>query len=339
VIILAQMYPFHQNLWLPNQHGDVNIDTLESDNSVGINDDSEDTHRDDLFTQDYDDAESEQLFSIESVDDHLADNDDNNDDNNIEEDDDDDDDEDEEAENEEEHLTEADLSKLTNKDLKKKLAARGLLQHGRKKDLIQRILYPVDTDFKSKPKGEKWKNSKAKALLIRLLLDSTSDIHNKSPEEVWESSEWFQKFPMHRFVGNLMNIKETLEVKGKVVKEDILLIEAELAALKLSNMTKRGYPHWHTHAAKKLLADDVMLEQNKAMKPKDFRVTRQEYKEFPLDVFRSHIYQEQRKQRELPLKIAKRNRIAQKKYEQEVEAEAARWHAASRVTAAYTSIC
>ena len=127
-----------------------------------------------------------------------------------------------------------------------------------------------------------------------------------------------------------MSIKEALEAKGKVVEEDIKLIREELAALKLSNMSQRGYPHWHTHAAKKLLAEDVLLGQNGAMKPKEFRTTRNEYKEFPLGVFRSHIYQEQRKQREMPLKIAKRNKLGQKKYEQEVEAEAVRWHAACR---------
>ncbi len=34
-----------------------------------------------------------------------------------------------------------------------------------------------------------------------------------------------------------------------------------------------------------------------------------------------------RKQREMPLKIAKRNKLGEKKHQQEVEAEAVRWNA------------
>ena len=235
----------------------------------------------------------------------------------------------EENENEEVLIpdTEDNLRKLSNKELKMKLAARGLLQQGRKEDLIQRILNPQQSDFKGRPKVEKWKNSKAKAFLIRLIMDETSDIHRKSPEEVWKSSEWFQQYPKHRFIDNMKNLKNALEARERVVQEDIRLIQAELAALKLSDITKRGYPHWHTHAANKLLADDVKLGRNGGMKPLSFRTTRDEYEEFPLGVFRRHIYQEQRKQREMPLKIAKRNQLGRKKYEQEVEAETARWHA------------
>ena len=223
--------------------------------------------------------------------------------------------------------TEENLRTLSNKELKTKLAARGLLQQGRKEDLIQRILNPQQSYFKGRPKVEKWKNSKAKAFLVRLIMDETSDIHRKSPEEVWKSSEWFQQYPKHRFIDNMKNLKNALEARERVVQEDIRLIQAELAALNLSDKTMRGYPHWHTHAANKLLADDLKFGRNGDMKPLSFRNTRDEYKNFPLQVFRRHIYQEQRKQRELPLKIAKRNQLGRKKYEHEVEAEAARWHA------------
>ena len=223
-----------------------------------------------------------------------------------------------------------DLRALTVNDLKAMLAARGLLKQGNKEELIQRILNPQDIDFKSKPTREQWKTSKAKAFLIKLLMDTTSDIHWKTPEEVWKSSEWFQQYPKHRFIDNMKNIKKALEDKGRVIEEDIKLISEELAALNFSNVTKRGHPHWHTHSAKKLLAEDLLKGRNVNMKPKEFHATRQEFEEFPLRVFRGHIYQEQRKQREMPLKIAKRNKLAQKKYEQEVEAEAVRWHEACR---------
>ena len=55
-------------------------------------------------------------------------------------------------------------------------------------------------------------------------------------------------------------------------------------------------------------------------------------KDYPLAVFRKHIYQEERKQREMPLKIAKRNKLAEKKHQQEAEAEALRWNARQNST-------
>lgn len=291
------------------------------DLSIGFGGEDRSANRDrdgsDIFTGDDNDKENDEigLVGCEVFDGDISDEDDK------------------ENENEEVLIdtphpdTEDNLRKLSNKELKMKLAARGLLQQGRKEDLIQRILNPQQSDFKGRPKVEKWKNSKAKAFLIRLIMDETSDIHRKSPEEVWNSSEWFQQYPKHRFIDNMKNLKNALEARERVVQEDIRLIQAELAALKLSDTTMRGYPHWHTHAANKLLADDLKFGRNGDMKPHSFRTTRDEYEEFPLGVFRRHIYQEQRKQREMPLKIAKRNQLGRKKYEKEIEAEAARWHA------------
>ena len=284
-------------------------------------------HRRENYVIDDEDKESEDEEDDEDKDEEVNDDDDDDDD------DDNDDDDAAPPSINAPHPTADDLRELNVTALKKMLAARGLLQQGRKEDLIQRILHPKDTDFKLKPKGEQWKNSKAKAFLTRLLMDKTSDVHGKSPEEVWQSSEWFQKYPKHRFVSNMTNLKTALEARGQIIEEDVRLIEAELAALNLSDMTKRGYPHWHTHAAKKLLAEDLIFGRNCGLKPKAFQITREEFKEFPLGVFRKHIYQENRKQREMPLKIAKRNKLAQKQYEQEVEAEAVRWHSACRATA------
>ena len=49
--------------------------------------------------------------------------------------------------------------------------------------------------------------------------------------------------------------------------------------------------------------------------------------QFDLETFRKHIYQEQRKQREMPMKVAKRNKLAEEAHRGVVEEELARWHA------------
>ena len=225
-----------------------------------------------------------------------------------------------------ETLTVDGLRALKNDELRELLKARGMIQRGKKEEMVQRILNPVATDFKRAQVLEPWKTSKAKALLLQLLNNTASYVHQKSPEEVWESSEWFKKYPKHRFVDNMKALKTAIEHQGNVIAEDIRLVETELAALNISENTKRGYPHWHKHDAKQLLAEDITLGRNSGRKPQDFQTDRSEYQQFPLAVFRGHIYQENRKQREMPLKIAKRNKLAEKKHQQEAEAEALRWN-------------
>ncbi len=63
------------------------------------------------------------------------------------------------------------------------------------------------------------------------------------------------------------------------------------------------------------------------MTPLELQQTREEYLAFPCDVFRKHMYQEVRKQREMPMKIAKRNKLAEMQHKQVVDEEAVHWHA------------
>lgn len=212
--------------------------------------------------------------------------------------------------------------------LKIKLTERGLIQTGRKPELVQRLLNPQPSDFKVKPKVEPWKNSKAKALLIRLLWDKSSAFHLLSPEKAWESSEWFKTYPKNRFINNMKNLKRALEARELIVANDNKIIEAEIASLrKLDHAAVREYPLWHDHDASRLLEEDLKNGLNKRMTPLAFQQTREEYLAFPCDIFRKHIYQEERKQREMPMKISKRNNIAEKQHKHMVDEEAARWHA------------
>lgn len=224
--------------------------------------------------------------------------------------------------------TEAELMALDKKQLKIKLAERGLLVSGNKSDLIQRILNPQPADYKNKPKRETWKHSKAKALLIRLLRDKSSAIHNMTPDEAYESSGWFKQFPKSRFINNMKNLGEAVEGQAEIVQNDNETIAAELATLRMIGQTSnQEYPIWANHPASCFLEQDLKAGLNEGMLPVEFQQTRPEYCEFPDYVFRKHIYQEQRKQREMPMKIAKRNKIAEKKHHDEAEKEAARWHA------------
>lgn len=55
------------------------------------------------------------------------------------------------------------------------------------------------------------------------------------------------------------------------------------------------------------------------MKPKELWSTKKEYKDFPLDVFRNHIHQEKRFQREGPYWQLKRNKKGLRRHEAHVK--------------------
>ena len=224
------------------------------------------------------------------------------------------------------------LEKLTNQESKAKCAELGLIQKGKKADLVERLLNPQPSDYKKKPKLEAWKHSRAKALLTRLLMNKESSIHQKTPEEVWESSEWFKQYPKDRFIVNMKNLIKALKARDEIVQSDNALIAAELDSIaRLDDVDPSfaafEYPQWYDHPASTLLEEDLKAGLHERMKPKEIYQTRDEYRAFPEEVFRKHIFQEERKQRELPMKILKRNKLAEKKHKEEVDKEAARWKA------------
>ena len=86
-------------------------------------------------------------------------------------------------------------------------------------------------------------------------------------------------------------------------------------------------PLWHEHDASWHLEQDIKDGLHQGMSPNEFQQTRAEYMEFDLEIFTQHIYQEQRKQREMPMKVAKRNKLAEETHREVIEEEVARWHA------------
>ena len=134
-----------------------------------------------------------------------------------------------------------------------------------------------------------------------------------TPEQVWNSSEWFKKYDKDRFISNMKNLKKSLDARDKFVALDNQVIAAELAALQLLNQKDREYPLWHKSKARDYLEQDIKASLHETMTLTEFHASRAEYKAFPRRVFQKHIYQEERKQREMPLKVTKRNKLAEKK--------------------------
>lgn len=211
-------------------------------------------------------------------------------------------------------MSEEELRKLTKDQLKAKLKVLGMKVSGKKDELIERLLNP---HLNQKPVA--WRKSKAKALLFKLLHEKGSKLYSMTAREVYESHSWFGQYPFDRFKDNFTNLKESVESSLLIIEEDIKICTEELKNFPQLDQTIRGYPRWDKHAAKDLLEDDIKNGRYTLGQAKQFQKTRKEYLCFPLDVFRYHIHQERRKQRELPMKVVQRNKKARKKHQKEVE--------------------
>mmetsp|Transcript_11689 Transcript_11689/g.19868 ORF Transcript_11689/g.19868 Transcript_11689/m.19868 type:complete len:295 (+) Transcript_11689:36-920(+) len=224
----------------------------------------------------------------------------------------------------EEQWTEESLKALKNDELKAILQGLGLKRSGNKKELVDRILgREVVTENKKKPK---WRNSKARAMLVRMLMDNQSNVHKMTWKESHASHEWFQEYDPMLFQRYVRDLRKANPQKVAVVTEDNEIIKRELNRFPRPTKTNRGEPFWDTHPAKLLLRGDVKAGKHLDMKPALLHQTRSEYKAFSLKTFRAHIYQEKRHQKELPMRVNRRNKKAQYKYEKEVKENVALWN-------------
>ncbi|KAL3922635.1 MAG: hypothetical protein SGILL_002105 [Bacillariaceae sp.] len=106
----------------------------------------------------------------------------------------------------------------------------------------------------------------------------------------------FMQYPEARFVSNLKNLKESIAKDKDATEFDEAAYLHDLKLFPRSEMSVRGYKRWDRSAAQKLLRKDVKLKRYLVpvkLKPQEFQKTRPEYLEFPLEIFRKHIYQEE----------------------------------------------
>lgn len=200
------------------------------------------------------------------------------------------------------------------------MAGLGLKKSGKKIELIDRILGREVVEDKPK-----WKNSKARALLVKLLMDKDSNVHNMTWQQIHSSHEWFSEFDAKSFKKYVKDLRKANPKKMAIINEDNRIIGAELMRFPRPDKTLRGEPFWDTHPSKLLLRADLKAGKHLEMKPRKLRQSRPEYQAFSLKTFRRHIYQEKRHQKELPLRVHRRNKKAKYKYEKEVKENATSW--------------
>jgi hypothetical protein len=111
-----------------------------------------------------------------------------------------------------------------------------------------------------------------------------------------QHKELFQKVRWDRFRDNLRALRRRIEKEYSNADFDQQALDHDRALYPIDNSKLR----WPGSAAESALKCDVDEGKQKTMTPAQLRDTNEAYKEWPLNRFRDHIYQEERKRIETP---------------------------------------
>jgi hypothetical protein len=163
---------------------------------------------------------------------------------------------------------------------------------------------------KGKPKPPAWQKSRARSILKNIIvvgLDREDDGTELPLLTIYRMDKEFKRFPLKRFAINLEDLRDIVHEALDKALRDGLGVEDYLERNPPSRMDAprvnyKRYPKWQESSAQKLLRDDlkILLREGWLFKGKDGFLPRDlyqhpqrpEYREFPLVVFRNHIYKE-----------------------------------------------
>lgn len=169
----------------------------------------------------------------------------------------------------------------------------------------------------TKETEESWAKSKAKKLLKEDIIAGkvTEEMHWSN---VYEMRPEYKKFKAERFGPNLKTLREGIARDYARMLKDVDWFGHDMALVKQLRAADSGSIPWHKSDAKYLLDDDITNEvhlkinSETGMKntPQDMHKSRPEYQQYPLGVFRGHLYQEIKRREKLESKA----RFGKKKY-------------------------
>jgi len=128
-------------------------------------------------------------------------------------------------------------------------------------------------------------------------------------EELLKMEE-FKNVPPGRLKPNFQNLKKRIKKDQGRAERDRL---GYLRDMQQHTLAKDTDGEWHGSEAEALLRVDVENGQHKKKKPKFFQQEREEYKKFHSDIFRGHIYQETRRNKESAYWMVKKKKKQKKK--------------------------
>lgn len=165
------------------------------------------------------------------------------------------------------------------------------------------FIYPEMPQRKRREGFIDWRNSEAKAALLKHLLDGvlTLDESEVSAEEAWAT----RYSNMTEFANVVFEqFKLQLKAHRKLIKEKTSAANVQEAALQHDRRIypekthyESGRPIFRMSPAQSLLGADVRDGRHREMTPATLKSSRPEYDEWALPIFRQRIYQEVRRQK------------------------------------------
>ncbi|KAL3800320.1 hypothetical protein HJC23_003616 [Cyclotella cryptica] len=153
-------------------------------------------------------------------------------------------------------------------------------------------------------------------VLWKKLREKKSVIQKMTNEAIYESNPVFNAYSFVAFNEEMKKLRVKLSLAEQQAKE----YQTELKSYPRKDITCYGYPFWNRNAASVSLRSDVENGVADKLKPAELWESRDEYKRhFPLKVFRGHIYQEKRAQREKGYWVHEQNADGRDKRDREVE--------------------
>jgi hypothetical protein len=137
----------------------------------------------------------------------------------------------------------------------------------------------------------------AKALLITDFREGTLPA-TMAPRIVYSMREEYKQVEYHQFRTNLNSLRKSLKAVNDRAIVDSAAVAHDQQQLMHHRYNAARQHRWNGSEAQRLLKLDVNDEKHCIMLPHELRMTRDEYKAFPLDVFRKHIHQEVRSRKE-----------------------------------------
>ena len=143
-------------------------------------------------------------------------------------------------------------------------------------------------------KAVPWQHSEAKKILTSDTLDGTTTA-DMSACQVFATREELYAPYKKNFSKNLRNLRKSLKSLQDCADEDQEAVLHDLEAFPQSTVNAKGHRRFDGSEAQRLLKHTFDNGEDEGLLPKEIWLTRLEYQEFPLKVFRDHVSQERRR--------------------------------------------
>ena len=146
------------------------------------------------------------------------------------------------------------------------------------------------TSKMTKKKAAKWINSQAKVMLRDDIIRGVVDVQ-MAAKDVYQMREEYSQFKYENFRTNLKSLRDAVATSILRMQMDSVFFGHDKSVMKHERQNAPRRLLWIESLAPSLLKQDVNEGLHEHMTPAELYAYRVEYQEFPLQVFRNHIYQ------------------------------------------------